>query len=374
MTMAAERAMHILAIEPYFGGSHQAFLKGWIAHSRHSFELLTMPPRKWKWRMRGAAVEFAEQVRALDQSWDLLFASDFLDLAAFAGMLPHLAAKTPLVAYFHENQLAYPVQVEDERDYQFAFTNLTTCLAADAVLFNSRFNMESFLSESADLLRRMPDEIPDWAPARIRAKARVQPVGVDLGAFDTAILAGAERSGPLRILWNHRWEHDKNPEAFFDVLFALEDAGCDFELAVIGERFRASPAVFERARQRLSDRIVAWGFQPSREEYVRVVANCDVVVSTAYHEFFGVSIVEAVYAGCLPLLPSRLSYPELLPDELHEHCLYADETNLKQRLCELAEEPDAARTFDGRSAMLRFGWDTVSPALDSHVADCCKRH
>jgi len=41
------------------------------------------------------------------------------------------------------------------------------------------------------------------------------------------------------------------------------------------------------------------------------------VLSTARHEFFGIAVVEALLAGCLPWLPDRLSYPELLPPALH---------------------------------------------------------
>jgi glycosyltransferase involved in cell wall biosynthesis len=359
--------MRILAIEPYYGGSHRSFLDGWRWHSRHAFDLLTMPARKWKWRMRGAAVELADQVRRMEGGWDAVFASDFLDLAAFAGMLPQRAARVPLVAYFHENQLTYPVQVEDERDYQFGFTNLTTCLAADRVLFNSRYNRDSFLAAAQDLLGRMPDEVPEWAPQRVRERSEVIPVGVDFSVIDAARDAPAERTGPLRVLWNHRWEHDKGPEAFFRVLFDLADTGCPFELAVVGEQFRAAPSVFAEARARLADRIVLWGYRESREDYARVLAGCDVVVSTARHEFFGVAVVEAVYAGCFPLLPNRLSYPGLLPEALHGRCLYEDEDALKNALRELCLDPAPAREWDGRAAMARYAWEHVAPMLDDAV-------
>ncbi len=46
-----------------------------------------------------------------------------------------------------------------------------------------------------------------------------------------------------------------------------------------------------------------------------------IVLSTALHEFFGMSVVEAVRAGCRPLLPARLSYPELFDGNF----LYKDE-------------------------------------------------
>ena len=38
------------------------------------------------------------------------------------------------------------------------------------------------------------------------------------------------------------------------------------------------------------------------------------MLSTARHEFFGIAVAEALRAGCLPWLPARLSYPELLPE------------------------------------------------------------
>ena len=38
------------------------------------------------------------------------------------------------------------------------------------------------------------------------------------------------------------------------------------------------------------------------------------MLSTARHEFFGMAVVEAMQCGCLPWLPDRLSYPELLPE------------------------------------------------------------
>ena len=73
------KPLKIIALEPYYGGSHKAFLDGWTASSRHKWTLLTLPPRKWKWRMRHSAVtmanQTAEKVRA-GEKWDVLFCSD----------------------------------------------------------------------------------------------------------------------------------------------------------------------------------------------------------------------------------------------------------------------------------------------------------
>ncbi|GAG23563.1 unnamed protein product, partial [marine sediment metagenome] len=125
--------MNVLALEPYYGGSHQAFLDGWIARSRHQWTTLTLPPHKWKWRMRHASVTFAESARqrgAADRPWNVLFASDMLNLAEFLGLAEEAVRRVPAVAYFHESQFTYPVRRSDARDLHFALTNTTTALAA----------------------------------------------------------------------------------------------------------------------------------------------------------------------------------------------------------------------------------------------------
>lgn len=48
--------LKFLYLEPFFGGPHREFTQGWVAHSRHCIDLLTLPARFWKWRMRGAAL------------------------------------------------------------------------------------------------------------------------------------------------------------------------------------------------------------------------------------------------------------------------------------------------------------------------------
>ena len=55
--------------------------------------------------------------------------------------------------------------------------------------------------------------------------------------------------------------------------------------------YREAPAVFETARSELAERVDHWGYLESAAEYARVLRSCDVVLSTALHEFFGISVV-----------------------------------------------------------------------------------
>jgi len=353
----------ILAIEPYYGGSHKGFLDGLVRHSRHRFELFTLPARKWKWRMRGAAINAVQALRAHPRPLDLVFASDFLSMADFAGTCPRAAASIPRVAYFHENQFSYPEQPESARDYQYLFTNITTCLAAQSVFFNSHYHRTSFLRETDAFLRRMPDHVPEGIAREIEAKSGVLHVGCELSECDA--IPPPAKTGPLVILWNHRWEHDKAPDTFFGVLFELADGGADFRLIVLGERYRSHPAIFDAARERLADRIIHFGYAPDRRAYLELLKRSDVALSTARQEFFGIAVVEAIACGCFPLLPDRLSYPEIIPAELHERHLYASRADLKRRLASLIADPAAARTTGLRSEMERFSWDTLAPQYDA---------
>jgi len=295
--------MKILALEPYYGGSHRAFLDSWIQRSKHEWDLLSLPANKWKWRMRAAAIEFADIVKQRlnkGRTWDVIFCSDMLNLAEFLGLAGPDLRQVPSIVYFHENQLTYPSRFEQERDNHFAMTNMTTGLAAENVWFNSAFHRDDFLSALKAFLKRMPDHRPLDALESLRKKSRVYPQGIT-----SFTVRGKRPAGPVRIVWAARWEHDKNPEAFFNALKRVKENHIDFRMSVIGEQFKDAPEVFTWARDFFSDHIDRWGYQENREAYAAALQDADIVVSTANHEFFGISIVEAIAAGAYPVEQQR---------------------------------------------------------------------
>lgn len=83
----SSKKMSVLVLEPYYGGSHRSFLTG-MARLPFDFDLLTLPARKWKWRMRISALYFADKLHKSGKRYDRILCSTFLDVAAFRGLGP----------------------------------------------------------------------------------------------------------------------------------------------------------------------------------------------------------------------------------------------------------------------------------------------
>ena len=235
-----------------------------------------------------------------------------------------------------------------ERDFQFGYNQITTCLAADVVLFNSSTLMESFLGGISKFLKQQPDQRPDISAisAEISAKSRVVYFPLALPRPSLA----SPPPLPLHIVWPHRWEHDKDPDTFFRVIFKLLEDGLDFRVSVIGQTYETVPEIFEEAREKLEDRLEVFGFLADKAEFYSALEQCHVVVSTAQHETFGVAVLEAAALGCYPLLPNRLVYPELYPAE----CLYNTEQQLYKRLRSLCQDPGLLDTSRPNIEFHRF--------------------
>ncbi len=282
--------------------------------------------------MRGAAITMAAEARRLADerlgnmtaghaagaspqtpgAWDLIFASTFLNLAEFKGLAAEAVHDVPAIVYFHENQLLYPNRHEAEWDFQFPLINITSALTADRCLFNTHWNLEGFLAEIDPFLKRFPDHRPGGVAERIAEKSAVLPPPFDPADLDAH---PPTRGDVPRIVWPHRWEHDKEPGAFFSAVTRLAEEDIAFEVAIAGQAFRESAEEMQRAAAALGKRLVHAGEPESRAEYAALLASADIAVSTAINEFFGLAMVEASYAGCYPLVPDRLAYPEFYGPE-----------------------------------------------------------
>lgn len=353
--------MQICLVEPFYGGSHRAWADGYRSASNHDVNLVTLPAENWRWRMRGSAIALAEEVGRVysDRSApDVVMASSLIDLALFRELTNRHWGRPPTVLYMHENQLGYPSQ--RGTDPAYPWINWTSLLAADQIWFNSRFHLDSLMAALPEFLMRFPDGPHDGAVGSLLERSVVMPPGVELsGRLVSPLPRNAARP---RLLWNHRWEHDKRPDRFAELVRSLDDV--DFDVVICGEEPLGGDPLRDALVRRLGDRLVWLGFA-ARDRYVDLLRQSDVVLSVADHEYFGIAAVEAMAAGCCPVFPERLSYPELVDGWSGEPVLYTGDDPipmLRERLSNLDRTREVGRAI--APTMSRHDWRHVAPRYD----------
>ncbi|KAK6165820.1 hypothetical protein SNE40_022659 [Patella caerulea] len=505
-----------LIIEPFYGGSHKQLID-LICREVSDCQLFTLPAKKWHWKARTSSL-YLSQVIPVSHEYKVLFASSVLNLSELVALRPDLLPLKKII-YFHENQLVYPVRKQQNRDFQYGYNQILTCLVADVIIFNSKYNMESFLTSINSFLKLIPDHRPKKLEEKIRPKCKViyfplkftdnlspqstavedsqrkdvtnettmlnseitnettspncdlivnecedlikmdraeetncdliadecedlikmevaeetgrseteniiakesmthrsevQEISIipqaniketnkdsfilkddnkelnpsdlkrqkldsivsispgdkqcndsihlssnhsnDVNSTDQSVLSYKMHSKGLHILWAHRWEHDKDPDTLFKVLYQLDEAGLSFNLSVLGEMFTDVPDIFSEAKEKLSSHIINWGYLESKEDYYKVLQQADVTVSTALHEFFGVAMLEATFYGCYPLCPNRLVYPEIFPAS----CLYNTPNQLYKQLRNFCRNPHLVKTKLPKIDVRKFLWENL---------------
>lgn len=319
----------ILLLSAYDAASHKRWREQLVQLlPDYHWHTLALAPRFFQWRIRGNALSWLNEP-CFQTPWDLVVATSMVDLATLRGLHPKLAS-TPCLLYMHENQFAFPVSSQQQGRVEPQMVNLYGALAADCVAFNSAWNRDSFLTGVGAFLNKMPDAVPKGLVDNLKHKSEVLPVPIEDALFE-GTPTPLNRECPhllwnhrweykslgdnLRLVWAARWEYDKGPSQLLAFLEELETRGLGYQLCLIGEQFRRCPYEFEVIKQRFSHRLVHYGYAASRDEYIEWLRTADVVFSTALHEFQGIAVLEAVALGCVPLVPQRLSYPELFGRE-----------------------------------------------------------
>lgn len=363
----------VLFLEPWLGGSHRSLSDAWTSRSRHHVEVRGLAPRHWRWRQEASGWELARLV-AGEAPPDVLVVSDFVDLPRLLGFLPAAWASVPTIAYFHENQLTYrpsDARAAVPEDAHAAFANVLTAVRADHVVLNSSFHRDDLAAAGDRYLRTLPRPSPRAEFAAAMKSAHIVPPAPELEAIPLG--PGGPDGGALRVLFPHRLEEDKDPSAFARAVESASRCGAHIEVVLTGgEPERARGEALD-ALALLEAHLVSAGMR-DRGEYLELIGTCDVVASTARHEFFGIAVAEAMAAGCAPLLPDRLNYPalvELLPAAEGARALFEDEARLANELVLRAAAPlsdrDPARRATRRAAVMHLDAARCVEALDRIV-------
>ncbi len=350
----------IFLVEPFYSGSHKAWADGLVEHSDHTVELITMPGERWRHRMRHSGAQLAAKINAAIEQQS---AKETKNVVAHQGAtsdrVPNAAIvlssmtnakdfvegldfRLPVLLYMHENQLGYP---GSQADNEFARINIDSIEAVDHVAFNSQFHLEQ-------MHMLLPTGLLD------DKHIHVLEVGIDPPQFQH------QPSSPPLVMFNHRWEFDKQPDIAISG-FTLARDQVEFDLALCGEHFPGRHAI---ATAELNPKFA--GYLP-RSEYLAALAATDVIVSTSQHDYFGISIVEAMSYGAIPVLPGSLNYPNLVPIDLHTSLLYQP-TTAEEFSSALIRTLKNLATFD-RSVLqqhvTQFHWPKLIKIYDSVFDD-----
>ena len=360
--------MKILILEPFFTGSHKKWTNEFQFHSKHEIEILSLPGRFWKWRMHGGAITLHKYYEKLNFKPDLIIASDMLNLPIFKSLMK---SSIPIILYFHENQFTYPwskndPDVELQRDKHYGFINYSSALIADKVLFNSQFHLNSFFHGMKEFLTQFPDYKGMENIKLINSKSHVLYLGLDLKKFKINNIE-YEGSNHPTILWNHRWEYDKNPELFFKILKIISQKKINFKLVVIGQDFNQKNPVFKKAKKDLKKHIIQFGHVSSFEEYASWLWKADIIPVTSNQDFFGASIMEAVFCNTIPLLPNRLSYPELFDNKNNPNNFYSSNDELLHKLEELIKNHNYKKNNSLSNIALKYDWRNMIIKYDKTI-------
>ncbi|MGI0116966.1 tRNA-queuosine alpha-mannosyltransferase domain-containing protein [Zooshikella sp. RANM57] len=363
----------ILLLSPYDAVSHRYWHTGLVkAFPEIEWTVLALPPRYFSWRIRGNSLTLGMGYRdILLKPYDLIIATSMTDLSSLRGLVPELS-KIPTIVYFHENQFVYPTQENIVDSVGAQIVTLYSALAADCVVFNTRYNQETFIVGAKKLLNQLPDGVPKNVISEIVRKSRVVPVPLQA---DHLFQVKSTVSEPkLQIVWNHRWEYDKAPERFFSAIAQLAAKTTSMCIHVVGQQFRSKPPCFAEFYQKYSGIVGQWGFIDSCKDYHQLLANSDVVVSTALHDFQGIAIQEAVAFGCIPVVPDRLAYPYLFSKEYCYQSNVDDIENetdgLVKRLYQLVVAKQENK-FPQAPVMQKWYWSSLKEDYASLFSQVC---
>lgn len=367
--------MKILLLSAYDAASHKRWRTGLVKHCpEHEWTCLSLPARYFNWRVRGNSLSWAFSEREiLEQDYDLLIATSMVDLSSLRGFVPKLAT-LPTVLYFHENQFDYPVSAKQKsaahkNSVEPQILSIYSALCATALVFNSDYNRQTFLNGAAALLKKLPDAVPDNLIERIEQCSEVLPVPLDDVHYTNAE-SEHDTLPPLQLVWNHRWEYDKGPDRLLLLIHQLKQLKVVFQLHVVGQQFRQQPAEFAEIKAQLleSNALGEWGFVESEASYRQLLCDADVVLSTALHDFQGLSVLEAVASGCRPLLPARQAYPEWFGENACYNSYLDDPTKEAAQLALVIQQLSQERGTDSVNVD-RFRWSRLSSHYERLFSD-----
>ena len=321
--------MRICLICSYASDSHLSWAKNFKLNSQHQVDLITLPGRFWKLRMQTSGMEAASIIKKENNECDLFLVTSFLNVAEFKGFLPTEYHHIPIHLYFHENQFAYPISSNDpdqrsERLQHYQFIQIKSFLSADKVYFNSNYNKQTFLQGAKQLLRQLPEKNNEMIKELDQKNTQLWYLQVPSPECRKV------KSKEIILLWNHRWEEDKNPDGFIEVLRKFRQKKISFQLIITGKESKLQS--YKNTLLEFNKEIIHHGNVSSRDKYLELLGLATHSIITSHHDFFGLSAIEGVLFGVKTLFPKRLVYPEHFSKETWQKISYDSIDDITEKM------------------------------------------
>lgn len=374
--------MNICLIEGYASGSHLYFAECLKEELKRQYSwdlsIVSTPGRHWRTRLQkghGLLVEKLKEKLATKEipSPELFIVTSLTDTAAFRGLLPRELSKVPIIQYMHENQMSYPLNPNNQgletakilQKNVIPGYHLNQLLGSDLMVFNSDFHRRDFFEHLDGFLSDHGEKELKKKVHSLKSQAKVLPIGLPFPSRELTPFS----KRPKRLLWNHRWEYDKNPEFFSSQIQKLLKENGDWQLSLLGENKEGHKSLvcFDELKAQFPDHITHFGHLKNRTEYYQAISECRLLPVTSHHDFLGLAIIEAMIFGVIPLLPKRLVYPELVPQELHHKLFYESESNACTKdfhqKCRalMVQGLDNQEESLLKSHLSRFKWSALTP-------------
>ena len=150
----------------------------------------------------------------------------------------------------------------------------------------------------------------------------------------------------------------------------------DFELHICGQQFRDQPPAFARLAEDFDGYIKTFGYVEDRAAYLALLDQADIVLSTALQDFQGLAVQEGIQAGCIPVVPDRLAYPEYVASGFRYQSL-PDDPKSEARACaallQALTQARCDRAQHGDTDIARLEWPALKETYEQLIDETWRR-
>jgi len=159
-----------------------------------------------------------------------------------------------------------------------------------------------------------------------------------------------------RVVFAARWDQEKQPGFFMDLVEAMRHQDPSIEFAVLqGSKLRSNnPAYVDRARQMQFDGKLSIYENLSKNAYYALLNDSRVLFNCALQDWTSNTVSEADALGCNVLYPAYRSFPEVFANDHTRMYVPWSQTDAINKLIALVEtaHPDRGRISDWTSGTI----------------------